>query len=395
MRVVQINVTCGSGSTGKICAGISEKLTRRGIENYILYCVGGSEMPNAIKYTDNRSIKAAALEARIKGNWGFEGKASTQRLIKELDRLKPDVVHLHNLHSHACRLDMLFAWLKKNKPKVFWTFHDCWGLTGYCMNYEMIGCDKWKSGCSKCPQRKSYSWLFDRSSYLHNKKKSLISDLDITFIAPSKWTSAQIQASHLSGFPVKVIYNGIDLSVFKPTNSDFKKKYSLGEKRVVLGVAIGWGAKKGLDVFIELSKRLSDDYRIVLVGTDESVERSLPKQITAIRKTQDQRELAQIYTAADVFLNATREEALGLTNIEALACGTPVVTFRSGGSPETVDETCGVVVGKDDIAQTVREITRICEASPFSSQACMSRARNFDGDEKFTEYTKLYFDSFK
>ena len=161
MKVVQINLSCQIGSTGKICAGISRLLTQNQIENYVLYNSGDSTMENAIKYTDRQQVKRAALASRIQGNWGFEGKPATRNLLAWLDKLQPDVLHLHNLHSHACNLEMLFAWIKKHKVKVFWTFHDCWNFTGYCMNYDMIGCLKWKSGCKNCPQKKTFSWFFD------------------------------------------------------------------------------------------------------------------------------------------------------------------------------------------------------------------------------------------
>lgn len=390
MKSVQINITCGSGSTGKICEGISKELTKNKIENYVLYNSGSSDLPNAIKYTGSRKIKAAALESRIMGDWGFEGKASTKSLLKELDKIKPNIVHLHNLHSHACDLEMLFGWLRENKVKILWTFHDCWAFTGYCMHYDMTGCERWKSVCGSCPQKKHYSWFFDRSKELFLKKKRITSDLDITIIAPSKWTAEQAKQSFFGKYPIKVIYNGIDLSVFKPYESNFREKHGIGSNHIVMGAAIGWGERKGLDVFIELSKRLGDEYKIILVGTDDKTDAILPENIISIHRTENQKELAKIYTAADVFFNPTREEVLGLTNLEALACSTPVVTFRSGGSPETIDQTCGTVVGKNDIDSAVNEIKRICETQPFSNEACIKRAEQFDGKEKFSEYAKLY-----
>ena len=391
MKAAQINITCGSGSTGKICAAISELLTQRGVENYILYNNGKSQMANAFKYTDKKSVQLAALGSRVFGNWGLEGRGSTRRLVARLDEIQPDVVHLHNLHSHACDLRMLFGWLKSHGVKVFWTLHDCWAFTGYCMHYDMTGCDKWLTGCHDCPQKKSFSWFFDRSDMLYRTKKELTSGLDMTLIAPSQWMAEQAKMSFLGKYPVKVIYNGIDTEVFRPTESDFREKHGISpNEHIVLGVAYGWGKKKGLDVFADLARTLGSGYRIVLVGADERVEAQLPEGIIAVRRTQDQRELAGIYTAADVFVNPTREEVLGLTNLEALACGTPVVTFRSGGSPETVDESCGSVVDKDDIDTMRREIQRICETRPFSKKACIDRAAKFDMRLRYTDYMKLY-----
>ena len=196
--------------------------------------------------------------------------------------------------------------------------------------------------------------------------------------------------SYMSQYPIKVIYNGIDLSVFKPTESDFRAKYGLENKKIVLGVAFDWGVRKGLDVFVELSKRLSDEYRIVLVGTNDQIDSALPSNIISIHRTQNQRELAEIYTAADVFANPTREEAFGLVNVEALACGTPGVTFRTGGSPECYDDTCGVVVEKNDIDAMEREIRRICETHPYDIESCIKFAQGFDMYDRYREYIDLY-----
>ena len=213
---------------------------------------------------------------------------------------------------------------------------------------------------------------------------------NLTLVTPSKWLANLTRESFLKEYPVQVIYNGINLEVFKPTESDFRVKYNLENKKIILGVAFAWNERKGLDVFVELSKRLGKDYKIVLVGTSETVEKQVSENIICIRRTQNQTELAQIYTAADLFVNPTREEALGLVNLEALACGTPVVTFKTGGSPECIDQTCGSVVEKNDVDGLLSEIIRICEQKPYSKEACIERAKKFDMNEKFLEYVKLY-----
>ena len=388
MKIVQINAFCGSGSTGKICVSVSKLLTENGIENYILYTNGISDYELSLRCSTDFQIKAAALESRVMGNWGFEGRAATKKLISELERIKPDIVHLHNIHSHACSLDLLFGWIKKQGVRLYWTFHDCWAYTGYCMYYDAADCYRWQSGCGSCPQKGKYSWFFDKSKTLLEKKKKLFSGLDLTIITPSKWLAEQVKTSFLCDYPINVIHNGIDLEVFKPESSDFLIKHGLEGYHIILGVAMIWEERKGLDIFKLLSKRLPDDYRIVLVGAGEEAESD--GRIIRIKRTANQKELAQIYSAADVFFNPTREEVLGLTNIEALACATPVVTFDSGGSPETIDPTCGAVVDKNDIDSALREIKRICETRPFSEEACVKRASKFDGKEKFSEYLSLY-----
>ena len=390
MRVVQINVTCGLGSTGKICVSVSNLLNQKDVENYILYDSGNSSFPYGKKYASDKYIRFQALKSRILGNFGFNSRYATKRLINELDRIKPDIVHLHNLHGHNCNLSMLFTYFKEKDVKLFWTFHDCWAFTAYCPHFAMIKCDKWKRECHNCPQHTNFSWFFDRSKYLFNEKKRLFLGLDLTIITPSQWLANLVKQSYLKEYPVRVINNGIDLSVFKPTESDFRDKQGLLGKKVVLGVAFGWGKRKGLDVFVELARHLSDDYRIVLVGTDDSVDKQLPANIISIHRTQNQRELAEIYTTADVFANPTREEVLGLVNVESLACGTPVVTFRTGGSPECIDETCGSVVDCDDIDAMEFEIRRICEEKPYSKEACVAHSKNFDMNARFQEYVDLY-----
>lgn len=389
MIIAQINATCGAGSTGKICISVSELLSENGAENYIFYSSGSSDYPLGIKYANEIAIKMQTLVSRISGNYGFEARSITERLIKELERISPNIIHIHNIHSHSCNLEILFNYIRKNNIKTYWTFHDCWAFTAYCPYFDIFECDKWKTGCKKCPQIKQYSWFFDRSEYLYNKKKSVIEGTDLTIITPSQWLAGLVKESFFKDYPVKVINNGIDLNVFKPTDSDFRKKHNLENKYMVLGVAFGWGKRKGLDIFIELSKRLDNSYQIVLVGTDDNVDKELPQKIISIHRTQNQNELAEIYTAADLFVNPTREENYPTVNMEAIACGTPVVTFNTGGSPEMLDSTCGTVVKKNDIDGIYNEIKRVCETQPYSKDDCLKRAESFDKNLRFTEYLNL------
>ncbi len=390
MKIVQINAVCGLGSTGKICASISNLLNKNNVENYIFYSSGRSNFQNSVKYTSDVYVKLQALKSKVLGNYGFNSEYITKRLIEKLTKINPDIVHLHNIHAHNCNLTMLFTYLKKKNIKLFWTFHDCWAFTAYCPHFTMAKCNNWKKECHNCTQRKSYSWFFDRSKYLFNKKKSLFQELNLTIITPSQWLADLVKQSFLKEYSVKVINNGIDLSVFKPAESEFRKKNGLKNKKIVLGAASIWGIGKGLDVFIELAKRLPDDYQIVLVGTNDKVDKKLPSNIISIHRTHNQKELAEIYSAADVFANPTREENYPTVNMESIACGTPVVTFRTGGSPEILDTTCGSVVDCDDIDAMESEIRRICEEKPYSFEACLARSKKFDMNDRFEEYVKLY-----
>lgn len=390
MKVVQINVTCGAGSTGKICLAVSELLSEKGVENYVLYSEADCESKNAIKYANPKELKLQALKSRVFGSYGFNSKAITKRLISHLERIKPDIVHLHNLHGHNCDLKALFTYFKGKKIKLFWTFHDCWAFTGYCTHFDMIGCNKWLKGCQECPQRKQYSWFFDKSEMLYHQKKELFADLNLTIITPSKWLANLVKHSFFKSCDIKVINNGIDLEIFKPTKSDFRERYSLENKKIVLGVAFSWDNSKGLDAFCNLSQTLSDEYKVVLVGVSEAVKATLPESILALGKTKTQKELAEIYTSADVFFNPTRQDTFPTVNIEALACGTPVVTFATGGSIEIVDESCGSVVGQNDMHSARLELEYICTEHPYSSEDCIKRAGQFDKNEKYREYLELY-----
>ena len=390
MKVVQINATCGVGSTGKICVDISRALTEKNVENYILYSCKSNGYQLGIQCSDERDIKIQALKSRIFGNYGFNSKKNTKKIISELKRICPDIVHLHNIHGHDCNLEMLFEYFKKSKTKVVWTFHDCWAFTGYCPHFTIEKCDKWKSSCQKCIQKRTYSWIFDRSKNLFERKKSSLSGVDLTVITPSRWLEEQVKHSFLKNCRTRVINNGIDLSVFKPRENQFREKYCLKNKKIILGVSFDWGYKKGLDVFIELSKRLSEDYCVVLVGTNRETDQILPSNILSIHRTQNQQELAEIYSAANVFVLPTREENYPTVNMEALACGTPVLTFRTGGSPEILDETCGSVVECDDVDGLEKEIIRICTKKPYSKEACLIRSKKFDKNERYKEYLELY-----
>ncbi len=394
MKIVQINSVCGSGSTGKICVAVSKLLTAHHIENYILYAVGASDNPLAQKYMTPTEVKIGALKSRMTGRFGFQSAAATRRLIRELDAIAPDVVHLHNIHSHNVHLQLLFSYFKRKKIKIFWTFHDCFAFTAYCMYFDMVQCDRWQHKCERCPQYRKYSWFFDRSRALYQQKKALFSGLDLTIITPSQWLADLTKKSFLKDYPVKVIHNGIDLRVFTPRKSGFRTAHGiLEEQTVLLGVANKWEPRKGLDVFIRLANELDrEKFRIVLVGTNDDVDRQLPAGVISIHRTSNQQELADIYSAADYFVNPTREDNFPTVNIEALACGTPVVTFDTGGSPESLTADCGFVIGEGNYEQLYRVLNDLAERR-IPEDVCTRQAAQFDQDTKFKEYLALYLDA--
>lgn len=395
MKIVSLN-TLPDGSTGNIMVNIA-KCAKKSIDAEVTCFYGNwknKDKQNAMLRCFG-NVFENALSHFIHLVTGYHNIGSwfgTLGLLKKIDKIKPDIIHIHNLHLWVVNVPMLFSYIKKHGIKVVWTFHDCWAFTGQCPHFTMAKCDKWKDGCCSCRQYKEYpKSLVDRTKTMYRLKKRWFTEVkDMVIVTPSQWLADLVKQSFLKDYDVKVINNGIDLSVFKPTESDFRKKHHLEGKYIILGVAAPWTKRKGFDVFAELAKRLDDKFRIVLVGISDEQSRTLPENIIGIKRTSDQKELAEIYSAADVFANPTREDNFPTVNIESLACGTPVVTFNTGGSPEIIDKTCGSVTECDDIDAFERELRRVCEDKPYSEDACVLRSKRYDMNDKFEEYVKLY-----
>lgn len=394
MKVVEIN-SCAYGSTGKIMLQIADSLKEL-FDIYVCYPNGRhnkrQKTKNTIHIGGRFSQDLHLILDRFTGFNGCFSVFSTFLFISRLKRIAPDIIHLHNLHNCYINLPMLFNYIKRNHINVVWTLHDCWAFTGHCPHFDIAECNRWKSQCFDCVQYKKYPASYiDRSKTMYSLKKKWFTGVEnMAIVTPSKWLADIVKKSFLGNYPIKIINNGIDLSIFKPTYSDFRKKYHCESKFILLGVSFSWGCKKGLDVFIELSKLLDERFKIVLVGTNDIIDKELPQNIISIHKTHDQTALAKIYTAADLFVNPTREDNFPTVNIESLACGTPVITFSTGGSPEIIDPSCGVVIKKDDIKALRNEIIRISEEQPFSEEKCINRAKNFDGNLCLQKYGKLY-----
>lgn len=384
------------GSTGRIMLSLSEHLRNCGKSAYSFSPHELNRTAPVIPfhryYGSYCGRKIHNLFGRLTGLNGVVSIADTYQLIHMLKKYNVSVVHLHNLHSYCINFPLLFNYIKRKKIKVVWTLHDCWTFTGHCPHFSISSCNKWKCGCQNCPSYREYPQsVIDSSKIMWKLKKKWFTGVsDMTIVTPSKWLADLVDESFLKEYPVRVINNGIDLSIFKPTVSDLKEKYGIGDKHIVLGVAFGWNYKKGLDVFVDLAERLdSDKYQIILIGTDGNTDKQLPDNIISIHRTHDQKELAKIYSAADVFVNPTREENYPTVNMESLSCGTPVLTFRTGGSPEIIDASCGSVVEKDDVDAMEKEIIRICESSPYSAGSCMIRAKLFDQRLQMEAYSCL------
>lgn len=391
MKVIQINTTCGSGSTGRIAVSIAECAKESGIDNKIVYGYGSTDYTNAYKVQTNNGYLLNNIFSRLFSCEGATNYYSTRKLISFLEVEKPDIIHLHNIHGHYIHCGELFKYIKKKNIKIIWTLHDCWSFTGQCPYFTLAKCDKWKNGCYKCEQYRNYpQYLWDNTRRMWmNKHKWFTGVENLTIVTPSRWLANEVRQSFLGGYPVRVINNGINLNVFKPTDSNFRFDHHI-KQYMILGVSFEWGIRKGLDIFIKLSELLPENYTIVLVGTSEEIDKKLPKSIVSIHKTQDQTELAAIYSAADVFLMPTREDNFPTVNMESIACGTPVITFDTGGSPEMLDEKTGVVLSKEDVEQILVVIKDTCENNRLKTSDCLSKAKDFDQRERFREYIGLY-----
>ena len=398
MRIVQINGGA-KGSTGKIMMGIAEVARAQGHE---VMCASPITTTNRdagedcgyyrIGTFNSRRLNVAL--ARITGFNGCFAWFETYKLLKKIDEFKPDIIHLHNLHDSYINLSMLFSYIKKHNVPTVWTLHDCWSFTGQCPHFTIVKCDKWKVGCHNCPQYKEYpASLYDNTKKMWQLKKKWFTGVkNMTIVTPSEWLAGLARESYLKQYPIEVINNGIDLNVFKPTHSNFREQYGIpGDKYIVLGVSFAWGYRKGLDCFVEMAEKLGEQYQIVLVGTDDEIDKNLPKNIISIHRTQNQKELAEIYSTADVFAMPTREENYPTVNMEAIACGTPVVTFDTGGSPEMLDDKTGIVVEANDIEATVKAIKDICEKKRCNDEEyIVAYSKDFDMQKKFAEYIELY-----
>lgn len=350
MKILQINSVCGVGSTGRIATDLYKVLENQGHECKIAYGRGTApEGIDSIKIGSNLDNYMHVFKTRVFDKHGFGSVNATKKFIEEVKEYDPDIIHLHNIHGYYVNIEILFNYLEEANKPVVWTLHDCWAFTGHCSHFDYIGCNKWKTGCYDCEQKKEYpsSKVIDNSTLNYEKKKSLFTSVkNMTIVTPSKWLANLVKESFLNKYKVEVINNGIDLDIFKPTKSNFREKYNLNDKFLILGVASVWSEKKGLNYFAKLEEMLSEDYKIILVGVNDKQIKELPENILTIKRTNNTKELAEIYSAVDVFVNPTLEDNFPTTNLEALACGTLIITFDTGGSRETLNGGCGIVIEK-------------------------------------------------
>ena len=403
--ILQINSTANWGSTGRIAEQINLAAQAKGWETYIAY--GRNVNPSAselIPIGDRIGQGLHLLESRLLDRHGLGSKWATKQLVNRIERIHPDIIHLHNIHGYYLNYPILFDYLKRANIPVVWTLHDCWAFTGHCSHFVTAKCERWREGCYNCPLKsKEYpvSWGLDRSreNWLL-KQKSFRGVKSMVLTPVSEWLSDLAKESFLGAYPVHCIHNGIDLNMFRPIGQRdiVCRRWGIDSRKyIVLGVASVWEQRKGLNDFITLSRTLSKDAIIVLVGVTAKQKAHLPHNILGVSRTNDVTELAELYTAADVYVNPTYADTFPTTNLEALACGTPVVTYRTGGSPEAIDELTGIVVEQGDLFALASAIDTVCKnGKAYYSDACRKRAvQHFNKDDRFNDYIRLYEEMLK
>lgn len=394
MKVLQINASCGYGSTGRNVLEIAKRLNEEGVNCHIAYCIGESYEKGYV-IGNPTDWKFHALFSRLSGLQGYFSHGSTQKLIRYMKQNRFDVVHLNNLHSNYIHLEKLLSFLAKEEIATVVTLHDCFFYTGKCTHYTVEGCLRWQDSCESCPRKKkdNFSWFFDRSAkMLYDKKKWFSRIKKLAVVGVSKWITDEARKSILKdSFLLTTIYNWVDQSVFYPRDTqELKARLGLQDKFVILSVAIGWGEEKGLSDFLKLSEKLKEDEVIVLIGK-VPVSTVLPSNIHCIAYVEYE-QLAAYYSMADVYVSLSREESFGKVVAEALSCGTPAVVYDSTASPELVRDGCGFAVPPRDTEAVLACVSTMKEKGKHEyAQNCISFAKeHFDKDQNIEQYLAVY-----
>lgn len=388
--LLQINSTANWGSTGKIAEQIGELVMSHGWDSYIAYGrYANNSQSQLIRIGSKVSQAWHLLISRLFDRHGLASKCATKRLIKKIEQIKPDIIHLHNIHGYYINYEILFNYLQSIDTPVVWTLHDCWAFTGHCAHFVEQECYKWRIGCDNCPLRDSYPKSFsDRANKNYKLKSTLFrSRRNIAIVPVSNWLANFVRQSFLKDKQITVINNGIDTNVFYSQQAQEKEYYN------ILGVSSTWSNSKGLNDFYKLRTILdTDKYHITLVGLTKQQIADLPDGIIGIERTNSIQELAHIYSDASVFVNPTYADTFPTTNLEALSCGTPIVTYKTGGCPETICSNSGIIVEQGDINTLKKAIEQVCSnGKAYYNRACRKRAEeHFDKNKCFLQYLELY-----
>lgn len=395
MKVIQINAVYGHGSTGTIIRDIETLCEQADIGCYV-----ASPDPRVRDAKQGYVIgnifdhKMHALLSRINGRQAYFSHIPTRNLCRYMERINPDIVHLHNLHSNYIHLNNLLKYLSKKDIKTVITLHDCWFFTGGCFHYASIGCDRWQSQCGSCPKRlmDTKAYLGDRSSQILNDRVMYYNGIkDLTVVGVSDWITNEVRKSRIKAKRILTIHNGVDLSVFKPVEASFKKRLGIEGKFVVLGPATKWFQDINKETLFFFIEKMSSDMVLVLFGCSEKKD-GYPENVIQLEFTRNREELAALYSSADVLVNCSREDTLSTINLEVQACGTPVVTYEATGSFETVDGLCGFAIETGNYELLFDSVMKIKEeGKDYFKDSCRSFIQtNFNKEKRYEDYIDLF-----
>lgn len=397
-KLLQISIEVNSNSVGRIAEQIGQQAIETGWDSYITYARNNQPSKSIVIKTGNKlDIYWHGVMTRITDKHGFYSTLATKKLIKQINEIKPDVILLHHLHGYFINIEILFNYLSGIEIPIVWIFHDCWSFTGHCAHFDEIGCEKWKTQCYACPLTKSYpaSYIFDRSKKNFIEKKKLFNSVkNLTVVPVSSWLGDLVKESFLSSNNIKVIHNGIDINTFRPStnNQETREKFGLKDEFIVLGLSSVWNKSKGLDDFINLSTKVDSKVKLLLVGLSQKQIDDLPNNIIGISRTENVNQLVDIYSMSDLYLNLTYNDTFPTTNLESLACGTPILTYNTGGSIEAVSDDTGFIVEKGDLDSVIKIINEVkVRGKEFYIDKCRERAvACFNKDDRFNEYIELF-----
>ncbi len=397
MKLLQINVDANNGSNGSIAQELGKEALRRGWESYIAY--GRRSVPSEstlIRIGNDLDVKIHGIQSRLFDNHGLASKSATRQFLKSVDEIRPNLIHLHNIHGYYLNYKLLFEYFKEKNIPIVWTFHDCWPFTGHCGYFESVQCEKWKTGCHSCELRKFYpkSLFLDRSSRNFRLKKSLftsINSLHITTV--SKWLMSKVRDSFFRDYPISTVYNFVNEKIFSPNVERISRcDYGLDDRKILIGAAANWVPSKGIPDFNALADSLSDKYQIVMVGVTEEVKNQISSNVHCLPRVESPQKLAALYAEADILLNLSRQETFGMTTLEAMACGTPGISYNNTACPEVLSNDTGVIVPTGNI-KAVEEAIELIEKKGKKSfkDNCVARANTiFSKNNIISQYFDVY-----
>ena len=396
MRLLLINVALNCGSTGKIVEGIGGLAISQGWDVYVAH---GARYVNQSSLKNYQVTKKAGeilhyIESSLFDAQGRGSRRETKRFLQVIDEIKPDVVHIHNIHGCFLNFPILFQYLREKNIPVVWTLHDCWAMTGHCVHFMRTNCEQWKTQCVKCPQKHDFpsSYLLDRCKSNYTLKKQLFTAMEkLRITTVSSWLKGVVEQSYLRKFSVDVVPNGVDTSKFVYTEGDIWERYGIGDKKLVLAVASGFEERKGIYDFVKLSKMLPKEYQLLLVGTNDNDKKALSDNVIAVTRANGVKELAAFYSAADVLLSLSYEETFGLTIIEAMSCGTPAIVYDNTAQPELITPETGRVVESGNVEKVKEAVEEVCsKGKAHYSEACRMHALEYDEARSYHKYLEVY-----